>query len=59
MKTNNSIKNSITIFISNALALLIGFISQKIFINILGLEYLGLNGLFTNIISMLGIRSIR
>lgn len=55
MKTNNSIKNSITIFISNALALLIGFISQKIFINILGLEYLGLNGLFTNIISMLGI----
>ena len=55
MKTNNSIKNSITIFISNALALLIGFISQKIFINILGLEYLGLNGLFTNIISMLDI----
>jgi len=35
--------------------ILIGFISQRIFVEILGLEYLGINGLFVNIISMLGI----
>lgn len=35
--------------------LLVGFLVQKIFIDTLGLEYLGVNGLFTNIITMLGI----
>lgn len=35
--------------------LVIGFITQKVFVSTLGLEYLGVNGLFTNIITMLGI----
>jgi O-antigen/teichoic acid export membrane protein len=35
--------------------LVVGFLVQKIFIDTLGLEYLGVNGLFTNIITMLGI----
>ena len=55
MKTKQSIKNSVISMIQYTIIMLIGFISQKIFINILGTEYLGLNGLFTNIISMLGI----
>ena len=43
-----------TIFASIA-AILIGLLAQKLFIQILGLEYAGLNGLFTNVITMLGI----
>ena len=35
--------------------LVVGFIVQRVFVNTLGLEYLGINGLFTNIITMLGI----
>lgn len=36
----------------------VGFITQRIFVRSLGLEYLGINGLFTNIISMLGIAEL-
>lgn len=35
--------------------LVVGFIVQRVFVNTLGIEYLGINGLFTNIITMLGI----
>lgn len=55
MKTKNSIKNSILSILTNLVTILIGFIAQAIFIKILGAEYLGINGLFLNIISMLGI----
>lgn len=55
MRTKNSIKNTVASFISNGLTILIGLIAQAIFIHVLGEEYLGINGLFTNIISMLGI----
>lgn len=58
MRTKNSIKNTIVSFITNAVVILIGFISQAIFIRILGKEYLGINGLFSNIISMLGIAEL-
>lgn len=55
MRTENSIKNIITSMIASITTIIIGLISQKIFTNTLGIEYLGINGLFTNIISMLGI----
>ena len=55
MRTNNSVKNAIIAIVMNIVTILIGFISQKVFINTLGTEYLGLNGLLTNVISMLGI----
>ena len=55
MRTNYSIKNSITAFVSNGIAFLVAFIAQAIFIKLLGAEYLGINGLFTNILSMLSI----
>ena len=54
-KTKSAIRNSIFAFIANLFVIGIGLVSQKIFIEILGTEYLGINGLFTNIISMLGI----
>ena len=55
MRTKNTIKNSITSFISNVLSYALIFISQTIFIKILGIEYLGLNGLFSNILTVLNL----
>ena len=55
MRTRNSIKNTIGSMLSNITTIVVGLIAQAIFIKILGEEYLGINGLFTNIISMLGI----
>lgn len=55
MKTYNSIRNSIFSIIQYVIIILVGFISQKVFIHILGLEYLGINSLFTNIVSFLSI----
>lgn len=51
----NSIKNALVSTFSNILTLLIGFVAQAVFIKTLGPEYLGLNGLFSNIISALAI----
>ena len=58
MRAQNSIKNTIISFVMSIVTILIGLITQKIFINILGTEYLGLNGLFTNILSMLAIAEL-
>ena len=55
MRTNNSIKNTITIMISNIISYIFLFISQTIFIKILGIEYVGLNGLFSNILTILSL----
>lgn len=55
MRTEKAIKNSITSMIGNIISFLVSFIAQAIFIRILGAEYLGLNGLFTNILTMLSI----
>lgn len=53
MRTKESIKNMIIAAISNVLSMLVGFITQAVFLKSLGTEYLGINGLFNNIISML------
>lgn len=55
MRTKSSLKNTFFAMLTNLVTILIGFVAQAIFIKILGVEYLGINGLFTNIISMLGI----
>lgn len=55
MRLKNSMRNMITSISSNIVTIIIGLLAQAIFIKIMGIEYLGLNGLFTNIISMLGI----
>lgn len=53
MRTKFSIYNSLCSMLSNFITMLLGFVSQAIFIRILSLEYLGLNGLFTNVLTML------
>ncbi|HHY99525.1 MAG TPA: polysaccharide transporter, partial [Tissierellia bacterium] len=55
MRTEKSIKNAIVAIASNIILILVGFISQAVFKTYLGQDYLGLNGLFTSIVSMLGI----
>lgn len=58
MRKKNSIRNIIVALLLNTINILIGFVAQKIFINTLGQIYLGINGLFTNIISMLSIADL-
>ena len=55
MRSANSIKNAIVAMIMSITTILVGFISQRVFVQTLGTEYLGINGLFTNILSMLSI----
>lgn len=51
MRIEHSIKNISMSIISQVVIILLGFISRKIFINSLGSEYLGINGLLTNVLS--------
>ena len=55
MRTTKSLKNMIFAAITNVISIIIGFVIQTIFIKTLGTEYLGIDKLFLNIISMLSI----
>lgn len=55
MRTEKALKNSISAIILTIVTIILGFLSQKIFILTLGTEYLGINGLFSNIVSMMAI----
>ena len=52
-RTENVAKNVVLSSIFQIIAYIIGFVSRTIFIKILGEEYLGLNGVFTNILTLL------
>lgn len=55
MRLKHSFKN-ITIGILTQVSItLLGFISRRVFLNSLGTEYMGLNGLLTNVLSMLSL----
>lgn len=58
MRVRNSIKNVSVAMISYVLAMIVGIVSQSVLVRYLGIEYNGLNGLFTNIISMLSIAEL-
>jgi len=58
MRTKNSIKNIIITFVGQMLNVLVVFISRKIFIHFLGADYLGINGLFTNVLSVLSLAEL-
>ena len=55
MRSKNSIINAIIAMIMYIVTILASFLTQRIFIRTLGNEYLGLNGLFNNILSMLAV----
>lgn len=61
MKNNRaaaSIKNSSFSIITQVLTVIINFIVKTVFIYTLGSEYLGINGLFSNIITMLSLADL-
>lgn len=55
MRTTYALKNMLGSLGSHFVSMLLGFISQAIFVRMLGTEYLGINGLFSNIVSMLAV----
>lgn len=57
-RTDNSIRNIIFGLISQVIILFLNFISRTIFIKILGNEYLGINGLFSNILMILSLAEL-
>ena len=52
-RTKNSARNASIAVISKIIYIILSFICRTIFIITLGSEYLGINGLFTNILTML------
>ncbi|MCQ6275299.1 oligosaccharide flippase family protein [Bacillus sp. V3B] len=55
MRVKNSIINISTGLGSQIIITLLSFISRTVFITYLGVEYLGINGLFTNVLGMLSL----
>lgn len=58
MRSEKSFKNTIYAMISQIVSLILKFCIQTIFIRTLGAEYLGINGLFTNILQMLSLAEL-
>jgi O-antigen/teichoic acid export membrane protein len=52
-RTNKSIKNSSFAFFGQIIILLLQFITQTVFVRTLGAEYVGANGLFSNLLTLL------
>ena len=57
-RIGNSLKNIKYSIVGQSIYLLINFISRMVFVKILGTEYLGLNGLFSNILSILSLADL-
>ncbi len=57
-RTKNSIKGIFSGYINKSVSLLLPFFVQTIFINTLGIEYLGLNSLFTSILNILNLAEL-
>lgn len=58
MRTQNSLRNVIAAFIGQLFGVIISFVSRLFFIRYLGSEYLGLDGLFTNILTILSLAEL-
>lgn len=57
-KTNNAKKGIVTGLINKVITLLIPFIVRTIFIRVIGIEYAGLNSLFTSILQVLNLAEL-
>ena len=57
-RTENSIRNVISGICSQIFILIITFLSRTLFIKILGSEYLGINGLYSNILTILSLAEL-
>lgn len=57
-RTKNSVLNLMTSFGGQALTTLLKFITRTVFIQTLGKQYLGINGLFSDILTMLSLTEL-
>lgn len=57
-RTKNSIRNIIVGIVGQVLTIFLNFFSRAVFISILGTEYLGINGLFSNILTILSLAEL-
>ena len=57
-RTHNAFLVMLSVGIRQFLNLILQFVSRIIFIRILGAEYLGLNGLFSNVLSLLSLSEL-
>ena len=57
-RTRNSVRNLSYALIGQGLGFVISFVARIFFIRILGSEYLGLNGLFTNVLTILSLAEL-
>ena len=57
-RTKNSLLNMVSGFGANLISLILSFVTRTVFINTLGVEYLGLKGLFTSILVMLSLADL-
>ena len=52
-RTKMTFKNIFYGYIANIISLVLNFVSRTIFIKMIGTAYLGINGLFTNVLGVL------
>ena len=57
-RTINASKNAISSFCNKMIMLCLTFISRKFFIKYIGIEYLGINGLFANVLTLLSLADL-
>ena len=57
-RTVNASKNAVSAIGNKIIMLCLTFISRKFFIKYIGVEYLGINGLFSNILTLLSMADL-
>lgn len=57
-RTKNTAKNIMWGYAANILTMILHFVSRTIFIHTIGVSYLGINGLFTNVLGMLSLTEL-
>lgn len=57
-RTGKTIRNTIFNLVNQMISIILQFVLRTVFIRCLALEYLGLNGLFTNILTMLSLTEL-
>ena len=57
-RTKNAGRNAVSAVTNKLIILLLTFISRKFFIKYIGIEYLGINGLFSNILTLLSMADL-
>ena len=57
-RTSNSIKNIIFGFGNTMIMMILGFVNRSVFVHCLSMDYLGISGLFSDILSMLSLADL-